>query len=53
MKIHPQKQQLSTERNEHDIEIRAIALAYHQKGDSYRSISKQLGIPHSTVQKSF
>ena len=51
MKTHPQKQQLSTKKKEHDIEIRAIALAYHQKGDSYRSIGKQLGISHATVQK--
>src|SRR4051812_31647573 len=50
MEIHPQKPDSSTKRKEYDIETRAMALAYWQKGDSYRSIGKQLGLSHATVQ---
>ena len=51
MKTYPQKQQSSTKKKEHSIKIRSKALAYWEKGDSYRSIGKQLGISYSTVQK--
>lgn len=37
-------------RTEHNIETRSMALAFWLKGDSYRSIGKQLGLSHTTVQ---
>src|SRR3954469_13345636 len=37
-------------RTEHSIETHSMALAFWLKGDSYRSIGKQLGLSHTTVQ---
>ena len=51
MKTRAQSQDLPTKRAEYDIETRATAVAYWQKGDSYRKIGAIMGIPHSTVQK--
>ena len=43
-------QNLPTKRIEHDIETRSMALAFWLKGESYRSIGKQMGLSHATVQ---
>ena len=40
----------STKKSEHSTEIRSMAIMCCKKGDSLRSIGKQLGISHSTVQ---
>ena len=50
MKTHAQTQGPPTKRTEHDIETRAMALAYRRKGDSFHDIGKQLGLSHATVQ---
>jgi transposase len=49
MKTRSQKR--STKTHEHDVETRAMIVAYWSKGDSFRAIGKQLGLAHSTVQK--
>lgn len=36
--------------HEHDIETRSIALASWLKGDSFHAISKQTGLPYSTIR---
>lgn len=50
MKTRAKSQGLSTKKAEYDIETKATAVAYWQKGDSYREISALMGIPHSTVR---
>jgi transposase len=40
----------STKTKEHDTETRSMALTHWLKGDSYRLISKQMGLAYSTVR---
>jgi transposase len=50
MKTRSQTQKSSTKTHEHDVETRSMALMCWLKGDSYRSIGKQLGLAYSTVR---
>jgi transposase len=50
MKTRVQSQHSSTKKAEHDIETRAIALAFRLRGDSYRTISDTMGISYSTLR---
>lgn len=44
------KRSTSTKTKEHDIEARSMVVACWLKGDSFRSIGKQLILPYSTVR---
>lgn len=44
------QRQGSTKKAEYDVEIKAMAVAFRLKGDSYRKIGDLLGIPYPTVQ---